>query len=233
MTKGSLAALAAVLMMAAASTPAAAQSGDYRDGYRDGYRAGYHDAQRGRDYDDRARDRDEDRSGYDQGYGGRHDDRDDRWRQRYSRDYTYTDDSYYQECRDQPDPGGVIAGALIGGLLGNAVGRGGGRAGATVAGVIVGGAAGAALTSHTECDDRSYLYRSYYDGFNGGREDQSYPWRNPSNGHRGEVRIDHYFTDPDGFRCASFTQASNIDGRRSVRRGTACRQPDGTWAVVS
>jgi hypothetical protein len=48
------------------------------------------------------------------------DDRDQVWRQHYSRMYTYDDDVYYQECRTSADPAGIIAGALIGGLLGNA-----------------------------------------------------------------------------------------------------------------
>lgn len=239
MTKRSLAALAAAMMLAGTGfvLPSAQAHDNYDDGYRDGYRAGYDAARNGRDYDDRGgyqgRDRgDEDRSGYDGGGYGTGGDRDDLWRRRYSRNYTYNDDSYYQDCHDRPDTAGVIAGALIGGLLGNAVGRGGGRAGATVAGVVVGGVAGAALTSHVECEDRGYIYRSYYDGFNSGHEDRAYPWRNPGNGHHGEVRVERYYTDPDGFRCVNFTQAANIGGDRSVRRGTACQEPNGTWAVV-
>lgn len=239
MTRGLLAVSTAALMsISVGLVTASAQPRPYREGYqngyRDGYRAGYNDARYGRHYDDRAgyRDNGEDREEEGRGYYGAHGDRDDAWRRRYARSYSYNDDSYYRECRNEPDPAGIIAGALIGGLIGNAVGRGGARAGATVAGVVVGGVAGAALTSHVECEDRSYIYRSYYDGFNGGREDRAYPWRNPGNGHHGEVRVEHYYTDPDGFRCVHFTQSVNIDGDRSVRRGTACQEPDGTWAVV-
>ena len=71
-------------------------------------------------------------------------DPDARWRERYSKTYSYSDDIYYQECREAPDPAGVLAGALIGGLLGNAIAKGGGRTGGTIAGVVVGGALGAA-----------------------------------------------------------------------------------------
>ncbi len=68
------------------------------------------------------------------------------------------------------DPAGILAGGLIGGLLGNAAGHGHNRTGTTFAGVnIFGGAIGAALTSNMECEDRSYAYRTYYDGFNAGR----------------------------------------------------------------
>jgi surface antigen len=130
------------------------------------------------------------------------------------------------------DPAGVIAGALIGGILGNVVGRGGGRGGATVAGVIVGGALGAALTSNLDCEDRSYAYKTYYDGFNAGRPNAMYQWRNPRNGHYGEFRVGDYFNDPDGFRCANYTQRIYIDNRPQAATGRACQQPDGTWAII-
>jgi Ni/Co efflux regulator RcnB/surface antigen len=156
-------------------------------------------------------------------------DRDDMWRRRYSRYYSYNDDIYYQQCRRSPDPAGVLLGGLIGGLLGNAAGRGGG--GATIAGVILGGVAGAALTRNLDCEDRSYAYRTYYDGFNAGRPG-SYQWRNPRNGHYGQFNIDSYYDDPAGFRCAQFNQMNYIQGRPYPGRGAACRQPDGSWAVV-
>jgi Ni/Co efflux regulator RcnB/surface antigen len=159
------------------------------------------------------------------------DDRDQVWRQRYSRDYTYNDDVYYQECRNAPDPAGVIVGALIGGLLGNAAGSG--RTGTTLAGVIVGGAVGAALTKNLDCEDRSYAYKSYYDGFNAGRPNAVYRWSNPRNDHRGEFRVVDYYNDPAGFRCSNYSQTIYVQGRSQEARGRACRQPDGTWAIVS
>ena len=159
-------------------------------------------------------------------------DRDDRWRQRYSRYYSYDDDVYYRQCRRSPDPAGILAGGLIGGMLGNRVGRGRERAGATIAGVIVGGAIGAALTRNMDCEDRSYAYRTYYNGFNSGRPGY-YQWRNPRNDNRGEFRIGGYYNDPYGFRCARFTQATYIQGRAYRANGIACRQPDGSWAIVS
>jgi len=204
----------------------------YRDAYRDGYRAGYEDGRVNRRYDDR--------------YGPpppppappppprlSNDDREQRWRQRYARTYTYNDDTFYQQCRTSVDPAGVIAGALIGGLLGNAIGRGGGRGGATVAGVVVGGALGAALTRNLDCEDRSYAYKTYYDGFNAGRANASYQWRNPKNGHYGDFRVGDYYNDPDGFRCADYTQQIFINGQPQAASGRACQQPDGTWAIVS
>jgi surface antigen len=152
------------------------------------------------------------------------------WQQQYGRVYSYRDDVFYQECRQSPDPAGVIAGALIGGILGRVAGEG--RAGPTVAGVIVGGAVGAALTQNLDCEDRSYAYRAYYDGLNGGYPNRTYEWRNPRSGRYGSFHIGEYYDDPYGFRCAPYSQTIFINGRPQVATGNACQQPDGTWAIV-
>jgi surface antigen len=237
----SLVILAAALMAATAAEAAAGpafrarpnnpqyQKGyedGYQDAYREAYRNGYRDARTNRRYDD---------SDYSYGYGNNDDYDNDprfgRWRARYQRTYTYTDDNFYQECRTSVDPAGVIAGALIGGLLGNAVGNG--RGAPTVAGVIVGGTVGAALTRDLNCDDRSYAYKTYYDGFNAGRPNTVYQWRNPRSNNYGSFRVADYYNDPDGFRCANYTQQIFINGRPQAASGRACQQPDGTWAIVN
>lgn len=160
------------------------------------------------------------------------DERDQQWSQGYQRTYSYNDDTYYRECRESKDPAGVLIGALIGGLLGNAAGGSGNRTGTTVAGVILGGVVGAALTKDMDCDDRSYAYKAYYNGFNSDRPGSRHQWRNPGNNNRGEVRMGSYYNDQRGFRCANFTQVTTIRGHSQTTRGRACRQPDGSWAVV-
>lgn len=154
------------------------------------------------------------------------------WNQNYRRTYGYDDDLYYRECRTGPDPAGILAGALIGALIGNAADHRD-RTEATIAGIIIGGAAGAALTSHMDCDDRSYAYRVYSSGFNEGRINHDYDWYNPGNGHRGTFRITRNYYDRYGFRCVSFRQT--LDYRRSNdrhRNGRACLQPNGAWVIV-
>lgn len=159
-------------------------------------------------------------------------DREARWRARYNRIYTYNDDRAYTECRNQADPAGVLAGAFLGALLGNAAGGRNNQAGATVAGVIAGGAIGAALTSKLDCDDRSYAYQAYDRGFNAGRANTTYEWRNPSNQHYGRFHVLDYYQDEDNFRCAVFTSDVNVNGRMETARGRACQQPDGKWAMI-
>ena len=156
----------------------------------------------------------------------------DRWRARYSRSYNLADDRAYSECRNKVDPAGVFAGAILGGILGNAAGGRRDSGGATVAGVVAGGAIGAALTSKMDCGDRSYAYKTYSDGFNAGRANATYTWRNPDNNNNGEMRVLDYYRDEDNFRCAVFSNTVYIGGRREEARGRACQQPNGTWAII-
>ena len=162
----------------------------------------------------------------------RFDRREELWRKRYQRSFTYADDSFYTECKTSVNPVGVLSGAAIGGLLGNAAGEGRGKAGATVAGVILGGAVGAALTSELDCNDRDYAYRTYSEGLNAGRPNGVYRWRNPASGRQGEFTVASYYDDPDGFRCARYTQKIFVEGQPEASSGIACQQPDGTWTIV-
>lgn len=159
----------------------------------------------------------------------RRDDRDNFWRRRYSRAYSYNDDLYYRECRGRSDPAGILVGGLIGGLIGRSIGDE--RAGPTFAGIIIGGALGAALTRDLDCDDRSYAYRSYHDAFNGGRVGRVYAWRNSRSNHRGAFVVRSYYYDEDGFRCARYRHTVWSDRRRQAD-GYACRQPDGAWLFL-
>lgn len=158
------------------------------------------------------------------------DDRDRYWRNRYSHRYTYNDDIYYQECRDRPDPAGVLIGGLIGGLLGRAISGDDGD-GTVFAGIIIGGAIGGALTRDMDCEDRSYAYHAFYHGLNEGRSGVVYRWRNPRNNHRGDFHVRSYYYDSYGFYCANYTHTVWAARRRSAS-GLACRQPDGAWAFL-
>lgn len=158
--------------------------------------------------------------------------RDELWRKRYSRAYTVNDDNYYNECRSKPDPAGALVGALVGGLMGRTVAGRGDRTEGTIIGVIAGGALGAALTSKVDCEDRSYIYRTYADGFNDGRPNRRHEWNNPRSGNRGEMRVLDYYNDEDDFHCAVFTNTIYIGGRPQEARGRACQQPNGSWAII-
>ena len=167
--------------------------------------------------------------GYDRGY------REGAENERYRHDYRAADaDAFYRNCRQQRagnQAGGLIIGALAGGLIGNAIS--GGRGPGTVIGAIGGGALGASVGGDLSCEDRGYAYNVYYGGFERGKRNARYDWRNPRSGAYGYLDVGEYYRDRDGFRCATYTQTIYVHGRREVAHGNACRQRDGYWAFVS
>ena len=114
--------------------------------------------------------------------------------------------------------------------MGSAASRG--QGGATLAGVILGGVGGASLAGNLDCEDRTYVYPTYYDGFERGRPGANYRWENNRTGDYGNLLVGDYYRDRDNYRCATYTQTIYVRGTPQIARGHACRQDDGTWALV-
>lgn len=62
---------------------------------------------------------------------------------------------------------------------------------------------------------------------------QSSTWVNPDTGGSGTVTPVRTYANGQGQPCREFQQTIIIDGREEQGYGTACRQPDGSWQVVS
>src|SRR5215471_399500 len=142
--------------------------------------------------------------------------------------YSADQDPYYRDCVQQRQgntAGGLIIRAIAGGLIGNSVSRGPQRGAGTALGAVLGGAAGAAIGNSLNCEDRGYVYRTYYDGFERGRAHARYQWRSPRTDAYGYLEVGNYYSDPRGERCATYTQRVWIHGRPEVAAGHACRQP--------
>ena len=126
---------------------------------------------------------------------------------------------------------GLAVGAVAGGILGNSVGRGSGRVLATVAGAVVGGIVGSEIGRSMDQQDRALAQRAEMDALERGRSNERIVWRNPDNGRYGEVVPGPSFRrGPQD--CREYTHTVYIDGRPQAMRGTACRNPDGTWRNV-
>jgi surface antigen len=144
----------------------------------------------------------------------------------------------YHDCGDDAAAGTVVGG-ILGGVIGNQFGHGGGRTAATIGGVILGGIAGNAIARDACKNDHAdayYYNNSYYDAFNDPNEGREYNWRNPYSNNYGYVTPGEYYED--GYQdysgpCREFEQRVYIDGRAETATGVACRQPDGTWRIVS
>ena len=58
-------------------------------------------------------------------------------------------------------------------------------------------------------------------------------WSNPNNGTSGFTVPQSTYQVSNGQYCRDYQTTVVIDGRAETGRGTACRQADGSWRVVS
>jgi surface antigen len=133
-------------------------------------------------------------------------------------------------CSNNQDTGTVV-GAITGGIIGNQFGKGGGRVAATLAGAAVGGIVGNEIGRSLDERDRELARQAEFDAWERGPPRQPVRWRNPDNGRYGEVIAEDYYYRGSS-RCRDFIHKVYIDGRPQAMRGTACRNPDGTWTQV-
>lgn len=133
-------------------------------------------------------------------------------------------------CQSHQDTGAGI-GAVAGGLIGSGFGRGRGRVAATLVGAVVGGIVGSELGRQMDRRDRELAKDAEYDALERGRSGRARVWRNERNGNYGEIVPSRPYRRGD-YDCRDYTHTVYIDGRPEVLRGTACREPDGTWRSV-
>jgi len=65
------------------------------------------------------------------------------------------------------------------------------------------------------------------------RTDQASTWVDPDTGQSGSTVPTRTFQNAIGQPCREFTQTIIVAGERQQGYGTACRQPDGSWQIVS
>jgi surface antigen len=131
-----------------------------------------------------------------------------------------------QDTKNQ-DVGTVVGGAL-GGLLGAQVGSGSGRVAAAVAGSIAGSLIGGSIGKSMDELDRMKATQALEKTPTG----QTSTWQNPDTGNSYSVTPTQTYTSDGGAPCRDYTTEGWIDGKREIIKGTACRQPDGTWRTV-
>lgn len=128
---------------------------------------------------------------------------------------------------------GTLVGALAGGLIGSQIGGGTGeRIAAGVAGAAIGGLIGNRIGASMDDEDKRRLYAAQMQALEAGPSGAPVNWRNPESGRYGSVVAGPYY-DQSGMRCRQYTHTIYINGQPQAARGTACRNPDGTWTPVS
>lgn len=125
---------------------------------------------------------------------------------------------------------GTVAGAVAGGLLGSTIGGGSGRVVATVAGAALGGLIGNRIGNSMDTQARQQAYSAEYRALEYGAPGAPVTWRQEQ--YYGTV-VAGPATPYAGYsRCREYSHTIYINGRPETARGTACRQPDGTWRPV-
>jgi surface antigen len=126
---------------------------------------------------------------------------------------------------------GLGIGALAGGLLGSTVGSGGGRVAATLVGAVIGGIVGSEIGRSLDEQDRRLAIEAEYDALERGGSGRARVWRSERDGTYGEIVPSRPYRR-GGYDCRDYTHTIYNDGRPEVMRGTACRNPDGTWQAA-
>ena len=131
-----------------------------------------------------------------------------------------------------PENVGALTGAIAGGVIDNQIGSGSDRVVTTAIGALAGGLIGAEIGRSLDERDRQEALAAEYRALEFGRAGRPVAWRNDSSGIYGEVVAGPGF-QVNSLDCREYTHTIYIDARARVVRGTACRQPDGTWRIVS
>ena len=138
-----------------------------------------------------------------------------------------------QDCQGNKETIGTVAGAILGGLLGSQVGKGSGRKAATVLGAVAGGYAGNRYGESLDCKDQQYHQQTAHEALEYQPSGRPSSWKNPDSGHSGVVMPTRTWQRETGQYCRDYTQSIIVDGRVEEARGTACRDDQGNWQIVS
>lgn len=128
---------------------------------------------------------------------------------------------------------GTVLGAVGGAAIGSRIGGGSGRVAAIAAGTLIGAGLGHEIGGSLDRADMAYYNRTQQQALETGQAGQTLPWQNPQSGNSGSFTPSNYYTNNQGQYCREYTQTIQVGGKSERAYGTACRQPDGTWQIVS
>lgn len=128
---------------------------------------------------------------------------------------------------------GGVGGAVLGGLLGSQVGGGSGRLWATGAGAVIGALVGSEIGRSLDDNDRRNMEATTQASLEHTQSGSTSTWTNPDSGNSGTVTPSRTYQTDSGQYCREYQQTVTVGGKTEEAFGTACRQPDGSWRIVS
>ena len=124
---------------------------------------------------------------------------------------------------------GTMTGAVAGGLLGSQFGKGGGQILAIGAGTVAGALIGGSIGKSMDDTDRLKMSSTLENNPPG----QPAYWKNSRTGTTYTVVPTKNITIEGNPYCREYRSTAVIAGKEQQVYGTACRQPDGTWKIMS
>ena len=128
---------------------------------------------------------------------------------------------------------GKLLGAGVGGLLGAQIGSGKGQLAAVAAGVLAGAYFGDEVGRSLDRADKLYMDQNAEKSLEYSQTGTTSEWKNPDSGNSGTFKPVRTFETSSGQNCREFETTIFIDGRSETAKGTACRQIDGSWKIIS
>ena len=98
-------------------------------------------------------------------------------------------------------------------------------------GAAVGGLLGNRIGAAMDDEDRRRAYEAQMAALETGRSGAPVSWRNPDSGRYGTI-VPGPAYEQRGMNCRQYTHTIYMEGRPETARGTACRNPDGSWTPV-
>ena len=107
----------------------------------------------------------------------------------------------------------------------------GNRLAGAVIGATAGGLLGSAIGASMDEQDREAAYAAERRALEGGAPGAPVGWRSDHSDYYGTI-VSGPVYQRRGLRCREYSHTIYVRGRPEIARGTACRNPDGSWTPV-
>lgn len=128
---------------------------------------------------------------------------------------------------------GTVAGGVVGAVLGSTIGDGRGQVIAAAAGALGGALIGSHIGKGLDERDQLAMQKATAIALKNTNSNTTVNWTNSDTGNTGSVTPTRTFQMVDGSFCREYTSMVEVGGESQTAYGTACRQPDGTWKIIS
>jgi surface antigen len=128
---------------------------------------------------------------------------------------------------------GTLLGGAAGALAGAQFGKGRGKIASVALGTLLGAAVGHEAGASMDRADMNYFEQDAQRSLEYAPTGQTSTWNNPDSGNNGAFTPTKTYMGYDGRYCREFNHTIEVGGKWQNGYGTACRQPDGSWEIVS